>query len=568
MKMKLKKFDKAQLVEFLTAHLEKGVFGIFVLLFLLFCIGALKQKPYDKVPKDFTDTAARIDQKVEGSTFDPATDVPPIQPLPESREIPELVWVTREVWNRPVFDVKKRRPEPKFLPLQDIRVASGYGAVSVHAAGDPAAAKAATPAAAPAAPAGGGGGLRGAAAAASGGGGLRGAAAAAGGATPGGATTAAPIGSVKGKQWAVITGLVPVTAQDKEYRAAFRDVRKSSADGDRPVYHSIDVERAEVPPGTSEDAELKWTMLDRKQIEKDQASIASFDVDPIDPVFRDPVLTNNLPRVVGKEHGRSATHPKIPLGPQPGGGGVSAPVATPVSGGARPGGLRAAAAGAAGGNMTPAVQNAAAPTGPKIEYKLLRFFDFSAQPGKTYRYRVRLVLNNPNYNIGAQYLADAQFGKGATRATPWSDPSPEVTIPRGYSLLAGGIRKATGLTDQMAEVVLRMWDQKEAVDAAKLARVMRGQVANFAAEETPVENGPPKSIAFQTDMLILDMTGGESLPGAARARAPSQVLVLEPNGKLAVKSELVDAETYDSAKKRLLELQEANKPQAASEPEE
>ena len=40
--------------------------------------------------------------------------------------------MTREVWNRPVFDVKKRRPEPKFLAVQDVRVATGYGAIFVR----------------------------------------------------------------------------------------------------------------------------------------------------------------------------------------------------------------------------------------------------------------------------------------------------------------------------------------------------------------------------------------------------------------------------------------------------
>ncbi len=32
----------------------------------------------------------------------------------------------------PVFDVKKRRPEPKFLAVQDVRVATGYGAIFVR----------------------------------------------------------------------------------------------------------------------------------------------------------------------------------------------------------------------------------------------------------------------------------------------------------------------------------------------------------------------------------------------------------------------------------------------------
>ena len=87
MKVKLK-LDKQQIVEFLTAHVEKGAFGLFILGFLFFCIGALKHSPYDKVPKDFMDAASRVDTKVTTSAFDPATDIPPVQPLPERTASP------------------------------------------------------------------------------------------------------------------------------------------------------------------------------------------------------------------------------------------------------------------------------------------------------------------------------------------------------------------------------------------------------------------------------------------------------------------------------------------------
>ncbi len=96
-------------------------------------------------------------------------------------------------------------------------------------------------------------------------------------------------------------------------------------------------------------------------------------------------------------------------------------------------------------------------------------------------------------------------------------------------MLAGNARPARGLSDQKIDVVLRMWDQKEAVDAARPAELVRGQVANFPAEDVPIDrnSGTPemRKIAFRTDMMVADITGGESLsvPGGPRARAPSQV---------------------------------------------
>ncbi|HEY4312797.1 MAG TPA: hypothetical protein VGN12_25325 [Pirellulales bacterium] len=551
MKMKIKKFDKAQLLEFLTVHVEKGVFGLFILGFLFFCIGALKHSPYDKVPKDFMDAASRVDSKVTASTFDPAADVPPVKELPEPRDVQDVVWRTDTGWNRPAFDMKKRRPEPKFLALQDLHIAPGYGAILVRAP----AADGEKPGAAPQA----------AAPRANPSGGLRGALNAAGGAAPDpGAARPAAGSSVKGKQWAVITGLIPYASQVKEYRTAFRDVRFAQADLDYPNYHSFEIERAEVPPGNSADAELKWVLLDRKQAEAEEATIGEIAVDPVDPVFEDRTLTKPIPKISGKEHDRSVGHPKIPVGPQPQGGGNAAPQAAPAGGGdglrGRGGGLRGGNPGAnraVVANSTPSVL---------VDNKLFRVFDFSVVPGKTYRYRVRLVLDNPNYGVGAQYLANAAFAKGLTRQAPWSEPSAEVNIPRGFSMLAGGIKPSRNVNDGKLEVVLRMWDQKEAVDASRLVELVRGQVANFAAEEVPIDRGngspEPRLIPFNTDMLVVDMTGGDSLaiPGGPRARAPSQVLVLEPNGKLTVRSELADAETYEPTKQRLKQLQEAMKP--------
>ncbi len=212
----------------------------------------------------------------------------------------------------------------------------------------------------------------------------------------------------------------------------------ASLDLDNPHYESFDIERAEVPPGTSADAELKWVLLDRKQANTEEATFSDLAIDPVDPAFADPLLTKQLPRISGKEHDRSVGHPKIPLGPQtPGGAAAPAAPCAPAAGGGDAianrmrGNAGRAAVGAGAGNTT---------QGPQVDYKLFRCFDFSVQPGRTYRYRVRLVLDNPNYNVGAQYLANAALAKGATRPSPWSDPSSEVNIPRGFSMLAGNAR--------------------------------------------------------------------------------------------------------------------------------
>jgi hypothetical protein len=264
------------------------------------------------------------------------------------------------------------------------------------------------------------------------------------------------------------------------------------------------------------------------------------------------------------------THPKIPLAEDlSAGGGAPAqftapPAARPAAGGGllaatRRSGAQAAAPGAPTG-----------PAAPRIEYKLFRFFDYSVQPGKSYRYRVRLVLENPNYGVPVQYLANPQLSKGSTRQAPWSEASTAVAVPRGSNLLAGAIKKATGLTEQKYEVMVRMWDPKEAVDAARNAELVRGQVVNFAPEEVPIDdplgNGSAttRTINFTTDILVVDMTGGDTLV-PAKARSPGQLLVLEPSGQLAVKSELADADAYEPAKQHLKDLQDRSKPASTTD---
>src|SRR5690606_30011309 len=47
-------------------------------------------------------------------------------------------------------------------------------------------------------------------------------------------------------------------------------------------------------------------------------------------------------------------------------------------------------------------------TAPEVPYKLYRYVDTSCEPGKRYRYRVRLWVNNPNYGFPAGYLEDPE----------------------------------------------------------------------------------------------------------------------------------------------------------------
>lgn len=68
------------------------------------------------------------------------------------------------------------------------------------------------------------------------------------------------------------------------------------------------------------------------------------------------------------------------------------------------------------------------------ELLLFRYLDFDVDPGATYRYRVKLELKNPNYGRPlAAAAGNPGVVEGETRPTPWSEPTPPVTVDETVS---------------------------------------------------------------------------------------------------------------------------------------
>jgi len=62
------------------------------------------------------------------------------------------------------------------------------------------------------------------------------------------------------------------------------------------------------------------------------------------------------------------------------------------------------------------------------ELQLFRYFDFDVEPGECYRYRVKLVVDNPNFE--ETFVSQPTVAEGNLRETPWSTPSPPVVVER------------------------------------------------------------------------------------------------------------------------------------------
>lgn len=91
------------------------------------------------------------------------------------------------------------------------------------------------------------------------------------------------------------------------------------------------------------------------------------------------------------------------------------------------------------------------------ELLLFRYIDFAVEPGKTYRYRVRLVLNNPNYGrLPSEANGQPLVVEGETRTTEWSNPTKPVTIERDVYYFVKDIDTKRG----KARVSVYQWDTK------------------------------------------------------------------------------------------------------------
>lgn len=62
------------------------------------------------------------------------------------------------------------------------------------------------------------------------------------------------------------------------------------------------------------------------------------------------------------------------------------------------------------------------------QYLLFRYFDFDVAPNNAYRYRVRLVVANPNYGLSPDQVVVPFVAEKETRETPWSNETDPVVI--------------------------------------------------------------------------------------------------------------------------------------------
>ncbi len=221
------------------------------------------------------------------------------------------------------------------------------------------------------------------------------------------------------------------------------------------------------------------------------------------------------------------------------------------------------------------------------EHKLVRFFDLTAKPGRKYRYRIQLFVQDPNSPVvrpqGPKIpqrgfepevlarLAEVEKQPSNTkvywRLTEWSEPSPVVELPATERLFVGqadGHDSVSTVTTSVGKDVLTRvpaveavgvaWDPLLAVDVplnlADPEKDLAEPGAVFARTQGTFEIAHPINLTihklenydYQSSLMLVDLRGGEQVGGDRENPIynPSAALMVDSNGRLKLADELDD----------------------------
>ena len=425
------------------------------------------------------------------------------------------------------------------------------------------------------------------------------------------------------RRWISVVGLLPIKQQQSAYDKEFATAFDHDPHRDQPTYAEVRFQRLEIPPGTAE-SQLDWSKA-KEWSWKDQLSInkaeqrvwvlTASEIVPLKYIRNDAarmpenlrntglgVISKPLGPLVNQSWEPWARHPRL----------FEAPIIEEPVEEAQPEEEDAPAA-----NAPPAApqQNpndpfdfnkpVVAPAPKKkatkkavrkprahqessqVENQLVRVFDFTVQPGKQYRYKLQLMLRNPNFQIPAKNLQDPKLATNGWLMTAWSTASNTVAVPDGQSVMAdtvvhpdppppiaaGGPRlnaaqlaaqAAAETAETTARVVVKILNFDSAQETFAILKLRRGALAAGTARQI-ILNSLRHEVAkkdganIHTDLVLADFRGGEKI--AEGLEAPAEMLFIDAAGQLVVQNSVQD-ETWVRAVHELLKLFDAAAPAA------
>jgi hypothetical protein len=216
------------------------------------------------------------------------------------------------------------------------------------------------------------------------------------------------------------------------------------------------------------------------------------------------------------------------------------------------------------------------------KYKMIRFFDLTAEPGKTYRYRVQLLLEDPNHpqdprlDVAPRMLEDAVAARVGDlnnkepkngprqhfyRRTDWSEPSEPVSLEKPERFYVGPVERTNFAQHKNGALLVRdptlitaaavLWDPSWGVDVSTKVELIPGGVLNISGDMEVVH---PLTLEFKklekydlrTHCAVVDVRGGEKVGGDSTSPllAPTEAVFVDSEGRLYVRDEIGDLDRY------------------------
>ena len=180
---------------------------------------------------------------------------------------------------------------------------------------------------------------------------------------------------------------------------------------------------------------------------------------------------------------------------------------------------------------------------------MIRSLDFTVDPDTTYRFRVRIVVYNPNYQ--REDVSPGTEVKKKELTGPWSETTNAVSMPAdvaAYAMDKTPSGAGSKRTDQVSFQVVR-WTEQDGVTVNRMFEAGPGEVIG-EPRSTPIPNTEgekPKSktIDYNSHQIVLDTAGGYkpiAQVGATGAPldVPATTLLMQPDGTIVVRSQSVD----------------------------
>ncbi len=594
MKVKLK-LNGAAIKALAIQHGEKAGLALGVGACVLFIWSAAKMDVLgpEKQPTKLEEAAKKTDDHIRDSKWDPvAKGIEVVDYVQRAKRDPLADKDYRLVhpFNPPIWESKGKRPDPKMFPVEEMLASAGLGVFALSkeiVEPDPAGPK--KPANKKGTP-----GPKGMSEPK--GGPLAGAKDKKGG--PPGGPGGPPRGpkqnppdmvvhgirpgrdsELKGFSWVVITGLIPIAKQEAEFEEAFRNVIKPIPEADEPQYRGYKIERAEI----AGDAEPVWQEIKVKEYNQQfRARWQAESHEIIDETYSHRGYTMPLAPLVSADWDPAVVgHPKVPLAEKAGAAAAARPAPSDAAddeddefglSGPNPPGKA--------GAPPPMTQRKKGPgkTGPQrrlADVVLFRFIDSTVQPGKQYRYHVKLALTNPNYGVTDRYLRNPASRTQKTVYSPWSEPTPLVTVPRDIEIFAGPVVKpsSSAMREPMMKAMVTKLDREHGLKLTAEETFQRGSLVNIRKKiesEAPVPGDSPIVVdaLLNSDSVVVDIEGGKPLKGPKSPTMPGEMVILQPDGSLVLRDEFDDESTYRTNFPDEGVKQTADKPDAQTAPKE